>query len=304
MLKGHVSDTNIRLLRIFKAVVECGGFTAAEVELNISRSAISLAISDLEHRLGLRLCQRGRSGFSLTEEGATVYDSTLQLLGSLETFRTEVNALHDDLRGELNIGITDNLVTIPHMRITRALAELHEQAPSVKINIKMIPPKDVEIEVLDGRLHIGVIPKLRPLAGLNYLPLYDEESQLYCSREHPLFLQNDDDITQEQLAQFDAVVPAYAQTAEIKGNLREMKAAATATDREGIAFLLLTGQYIGYLPTHYAQQWVEQGRLRAVHPDSLKYVTGYSAITRRGARKHVVLEAFLLGLVANSREPS
>ncbi|KFC50427.1 LysR family transcriptional regulator, partial [Halomonas sp. SUBG004] len=59
-----MSDYDIRLVRIFlKTVVECGGFTAAETTLGISRSAISQHMSDLESRLGFSLCQRGRGGF-------------------------------------------------------------------------------------------------------------------------------------------------------------------------------------------------------------------------------------------------
>ena len=59
---GQMSDYEIRLIRIFKTVVECGGFTAAETTLGISRSAISQHMNDLEGRLGFSLCQRGRGG--------------------------------------------------------------------------------------------------------------------------------------------------------------------------------------------------------------------------------------------------
>ncbi len=45
---GQVSDFEIRLLRIFKTIVECGSFSAAESTLGISRSAISLHMGDLE----------------------------------------------------------------------------------------------------------------------------------------------------------------------------------------------------------------------------------------------------------------
>lgn len=137
---AQVSDFDIRLLKIYRSVVECGGFSAAENVLGIGRSAISQQMNDLEQRLGLRLCQRGRAGFSLTEEGREVYHSALQLLSALETFRTEVNGLHQHLRGELNIGLTDNLVTLPHMRITHALAELKDRGPDVRIQIRMIAP--------------------------------------------------------------------------------------------------------------------------------------------------------------------
>ena len=38
-LLGNVTDSDLRLLRVFRAVVACGGFAAAELELNINRSA-------------------------------------------------------------------------------------------------------------------------------------------------------------------------------------------------------------------------------------------------------------------------
>ncbi|MGJ8645341.1 MAG: LysR family transcriptional regulator [Marinomonas colpomeniae] len=291
--QSQVSDADLRVLRIFRTVVECGGFSAAEVDLNISRAAISIAISDLETRLGFRLCQRGRSGFSLTNEGSQVYDHTLQLLSSIEDFRTHINALHQHLKGELNIGITDNLVTLPHTRITRALAGLKDKGPQVSINIRMIPPNDVERGVLDGTLHVGIVPDLKILNGLEYSHLYQEESKLYCSDTHPLFNMDDKKISKTELKNFDAVLPAYAQTPEIKTQHQPLTASATATDREGIAFLILTGRYIGFLPDHVAERWIRDGRMRAILPAQCHYVTQFSSITRKGARTNLVLETFL-----------
>ncbi|MCE8031966.1 MAG: LysR family transcriptional regulator [Halomonas sp.] len=290
-LSAQPGDADLRLLKIYRKVVECGGFSAAEVELNISRAAISMAMNDLETRLGLRLCQRGRSGFSLTDEGAEVYQATLQLLAAVEGFRTRVNGLHAWLKGELNIGITDNLVTMPQMHITNSLSALKERGPDVRINIRMIPPSEIELGVLDGRLHTGVIPSLKTLPGLDYLPLYAETSQLYCASGHPLF--EAEDVTEHQLANCDAVVPAYAQTPEVKALHEPLRAAASATDREGIAFLILSNRYIGYLPTHYAERWVGSGRMRALNPARWHYLTHYSAITRKGAPPNLVLETYL-----------
>lgn len=294
--KGQVSDADLRLLRIYKTVVESGGFSAAEVELNISRAAISISMADLETRLGFRLCQRGRSGFSLTEEGSKVYQYTLQLLSSIEDFRTQINGLHEKLKGDLNIGITDNLVTMPRMLITNSVSALKEKGPDVTLNIRMIPPNDIERGVLDGSLHIGMVPDLRLLAGLEYLPLYRENSQLYCSNTHPLFSINDAQISAEEIAKLDAVVPAYAQTPEIKAKLQQLNATATATDREGIAFLILTGNYIGYLPDHVAQVWVKEGKMRSLLDSQFNYDTGFSAITRKGATSNLVLETYLAEL--------
>lgn len=297
---GQPGDADLRLLRIYRKVVECGGFSAAEVALGISRAAISMAMNDLETRLGLRLCQRGRSGFALTNEGTEVYESTLQLLAAVEGFRTQINSLHAQLKGELNIGITDNLVTMPKMHITDALSALKERGPGVRINIRMIPPSDIEMAVLDGRLHTGVIPNLKVLSGLQYLPLYVEESHLYCSNEHALF--DMENVDEAALANHDAVVPAYAQTPEIKAVYEPLKEAASASDREGIAFLILSGRFIGYLPTHYAEGWIREGRMRALCPKRWRYCTRYSAITRKGSPPNLVLESYIEELVRLVRE--
>jgi len=293
---SRVSDIDLRLLRIFKVIVEAGGFAAAEVELNISRAAISMAMGDLETRIGLRLCQRGRAGFSVSEGGQEVYQAILQLLASIEGFRTQVNALHDQLQGELNIGIADNLVTLPHMRITNALRQLKQQGSGVTINISMMAPHNIEKAVLDGRLHVGIIPEVRRLPELDFKTLYDEESRLYCSFQHPLFNHAEKHQCIEQVPAYDAVAPAYAQTADTRQHYQQLKTSSTATDREGVAFLILTGCFIGYLPTHYASQWIQQDKLRAIAPGHFYFTTSYGVVTQRSKRTNPVLEGWLNAL--------
>lgn len=293
---GQVSGSDIRLLRIFKTVVEGNGFAAAEVALNISRAAVSVSISDLEKRLGLRLCQRGRSGFALTDEGREVYQASLQMLASMETFRSQVYGLHHELRGELSIGITDNLVTFPGMLITNALRDLKRKAAEVRVHIRMTPPQEIELGVLDGALHVGAIPTLRTLHGLDYLRLYDERLQLYCGADHSLFHVPDDQLTETLIARQDAVTPVYAPSHEIEELHQQLNSTATATEREGVAFLILTGQYIGYLPTHFAEQWLATGRMRALASERYFYHTPFSLITRKSARANRVLDTFLTAL--------
>jgi len=290
---GAVGDTDLRLLRVFRTVVERGGFAPAEADLNISRPAISLAIADLEKRLGLRLCRRGRAGFALTDEGRRVYDALVRLLTSVESFRAEIYAIHARLKGELAIGLTDNLVTMPRMRITNALKSLKERGPDVVIRIRMAPPNDVELGVMDGRLHVGVIPEVKRLQGLDYQQLYQERSCLYCAWNHPLFAHPDTGIDAEVLAGFDAVLPAFAQGAEIDPLLRRLRSSAVATEREGVAFLILTGLYVGFLPDHLAERWVREGKMRPIRPDLTGYDTPFAVITRKGGRPNMVLDTFL-----------
>ena len=73
----------------------------------------------------------------------------------------------------------------------------------------------------------------------------------------------------------------------------ELNNTATATDREGVAFLILTGCYVGFLPTHYARQWVERGMMRALLPDTYHHALEFQVVTKKGAQPNLVLERFL-----------
>ena len=292
---AQVTDFDLRLLRIFRAVAEVGSFTAAEGTLGITRSAISQHMSDLEQRLGMRLCQRGRAGFALTDQGREVLRASRSVLASIEDFRREVNQLHDTLRGELNIGLMNTLVTQPRMRITSALRSLRRQGDEVRINISMSTPGEIERGLLDGRLHVGALPLINTLTGLEYTQLYEERSLLYCSREHPLFSRADA-LDARQLRGVRAVAPSYRMSAQATSLHRELDCAATATDREAIAFLILTGQYIGFLPDHFAASWVEKGLMAALSPQDMQFTITLAVATRKGRRQNLIVDRFLAAL--------
>ncbi|MGM0856462.1 MAG: LysR family transcriptional regulator [Pseudomonadota bacterium] len=290
---GQMSDYEIRLIRIFQTVVECGGFTAAETTLGISRSAISQHMNDLEGRLGFSLCQRGRGGFSLTEEGKEIYQAGLTLLTALETFKSDVNALHQTIKGELNIGITDNLVTLPAMHVTHALARLSAPEHEVTLHIHMEPSDAVIRGVMDGHLHVGVVPAVNLPTSLDTQHLYDEPSYLYCAAGHPLFDLAGDQLTLEELARHPAISPRYPLPAEARQAHDALSLRASASDREGAAFLILTGRFIGFLPEHVAAQWVSAGKMRALDSPRQHYRIPFVLISRRDRRPNRVVEAFL-----------
>ena len=74
-------------LRIFTALCEAGGFSAAARRLYKSHSSVSRAVSALERELGVALCERSRSSFALTAAGERLYEGAKALLreaGELE----------------------------------------------------------------------------------------------------------------------------------------------------------------------------------------------------------------------------
>lgn len=288
---NQVSDFDIKLLKIFKTVCDSGNFTAAESVLGISRSAISLHMSDLEGRLGMRLCQRGRAGFALTPEGKEILKNVEVLLAALEDFRIQANQIHNQLKGEFSIGIINNLVTMPSSFITQSLADLSEASRDIHINISMSTLSDIECKIMDGRLHVGAIPLVTPLSGLDYFDLYEEKSYLYCGNNHPLYAQAEQ-ISSAELLQYHTVMPSYTITPEAQKLHKKMRTTAMASDREGIAFLILTGRFLGFLPDHMAKKWVLEGNMKAVLPEQFNYSTRICMVTKKGVKPNMILALF------------
>ncbi len=289
---NQVTDFDIKLLKIFKTVCDCHSFTAAESILGISRSAISLHMSDLENRLGIRLCQRGRAGFALTDEGREVLQYIEMLTASIEDFRAKINQMHNQLKGEFNIGIINNLVTMQSAYITKSLAQLGEENSEVVINISMSTLSDIECRVLDNRLHAGAIPLVSPLSGLDYFHLYQENSFLYCGENHPLF-NHTGKINPKDLKQWNTVLPNYAISPEAMKLHQLLNCSATASDREGIAFLILTGKFVGFLPDHYARKWVVDGFMKPIMQNVMHYSTPICLITHKGKNVNIILKTFM-----------
>lgn len=289
---NQVTDFDIKLLKIFKTVCDCHSFTAAESILGISRSAISLHMSDLENRLGIRLCQRGRAGFALTDEGREVLQYIEMLTASIEDFRAKINQMHNQLKGEFNIGIINNLVTMQSAYITKSLAQLAEENSEVVINISMSTLSDIECRVLDNRLHAGAIPLVSPLSGLDYFHLYQENSFLYYGENHPLF-NHTGKINPKDLKQWNTVLPNYAISPEAMKLHQLLNCSATASDREGIAFLILTGKFIGFLPDHYARKWVVDGFMKPIMQNVMHYSTPICLITHKGKNVNIILKTFM-----------
>ena len=295
-LLGTVTDNDLRLLRVYRAVVACGGFAAAELELNINRSTISRHIKDLETRLGVTLCRRGRGGFALTAEGEEVHRSALKIMTAMEDFQHEVDDLHKQLSGNLTIAIFDKTATNPHCKIPQALAVFDEQAPDVRPELHVAPINAIERGVIEGRFQVGIIPDHRPSTSLDYIPLFTEQMYLYCGSTHPLFEQSDSKLTPPLIRACKYVGIGYhSPNMEVTHQLGQQRD-ATAYDQEAVAHLVLSGRYLGYLPAHYAAEFKRQGLMRALLPSVFEYVCQFSAIVRHAPQPNRITQTFLQAL--------
>ncbi|MDA7647861.1 LysR family transcriptional regulator [Alphaproteobacteria bacterium] len=262
-----LSDIDLRLLRVYRTIVECGGFTQAQAELGISRSTISTHMSNLETRLGLTLCRRGRSGFALTERGRLVYESVSKFLTALEGFRSELGELQGRMTGEIKIGMVDNLTSNSSCKLYEAIDKFRAQTQDVHLIIQVVAPNQIDNWLTRGLLHLAIVTNLPSSDAINSETIFHERQELYCSSTHPLFDMDPKLITKDIISQQAFVRRGYSVATPYDSFFNE-PAAATAYHMEGVAQFILSGKYVGFLPCEFAQQqWVDNAQMRSLLPN-------------------------------------
>ena len=286
----QVQDTDLKSLRIFTTIADCGGFSAAQSVLNIGQSTISEYVNRLEIRLGARLCERGRGGFRLTETGKHVYDATQRLLASVEDFRQEMNSLTGILQGELRLGLIDNTITNDEFPLASVIRTFREQAPEVDVCIATLAPNELEQRLLGGSLHAAISPFPVKIQGIDYELLFEERHYLYCGRGHSLY--NKKNISLEDLSHCPVVAHSYEHEAELKSIPSNMTA-VVIDNMEAETMLIMTGSYIGMLPAHYGELWKETGKLKALLPEQIYFDSGFYLATKKMQHPPTILSAFV-----------
>ena len=301
----QLSDIDIRQLKIFRAVVESEGFTNAEVVLNVSQSTISHQMSNLEARLGINLCERGRAGFKLTEKGEMVYAETLKLFKAHESFQYATRELKGKLSGHLNIVLIENVVTDPNCPIVSALNKFNYRDHNVTISLETAMSGEIERSLLSSDTDIALGSFERKLPGLKYKMIYTETNILVCGSGHPIAQLNDPEKIKQTIRESRKVTRGYQKDKHVENLDHDPNIAiAVAQSLEAQAILILGGSYIGFLPNHYAQNWVEQNRLKVIAPGEIYYKLPFYVVTRRSPRKSKIFDKFMADLDSAVAESS
>ncbi|MHC8407393.1 LysR family transcriptional regulator [Pseudomonas sp. TMB3-21] len=298
-----LSGLDFKLLKVFKAVVEAGGFSAAQNELNVGLAAISKQISDLEIRIGMRLCTRGREGFHLTEEGSLVYQACIDLFASVDNFRDRLSSAQNELVGDLGVGVIDNTISDSNSPLVAALRTLNEQSPKVRFQLQASQLDEVERGVVEGRLVAGIVPVYQRREEFDYYALYEERSEVYCASGHPLFGVSDAELSSDVLKEYECINHRYAIHRDKLNFARYDGYSASATQVEAVALLILTGRFVGFLPRHYAASLVSQGQMRAVLAESIHIDTPFNLILRHNTVRSPLVKAFARALAVDLKVP-
>jgi DNA-binding transcriptional LysR family regulator len=139
----------------FAKVVEMGSFARAAERLDLSVSAVSRQVGQLEAQLDARLLNRTTRRLSLTESGRVFYERCVQLLADLEEAEQSAHAGTARPRGTLRLTCA---VTFGERHLAPVIAELAARHPDLKFDIELSDRAvDLVDEGFDAAVRVGAI---------------------------------------------------------------------------------------------------------------------------------------------------
>lgn len=132
-------EISLDLYRIFCAVVRTGNMSAAAKELFITQPAVSMAVRQLEEKMGGALLVRTTKGVYPTAEGKLLYTYLEQALGLIHTAEEKYFQMVHMEAGELKIGASDTIIAhylLPY------LEQYHKRYPEINIKVTNKPHRN------------------------------------------------------------------------------------------------------------------------------------------------------------------
>jgi DNA-binding transcriptional LysR family regulator len=138
----------VRRLEMVVRAADLGGFAAAAKHMNITPSAVSRGIAELERTLRISIFKRSTRHIQLTEEGRELYHRALDVLERLAAIEVTANAVDKQVRGTIRVGIMPPLsrhVVMPQ------LAGFLDAYPNLRIEFHATQDtRTIQSENIDG----------------------------------------------------------------------------------------------------------------------------------------------------------
>ncbi|WP_158569410.1 LysR family transcriptional regulator [Pseudotabrizicola alkalilacus] len=152
ILKENIST---RDLMAFVALIRTGSFTAAAGMLNITQSAVSKRVAELEQKLAVRLLDRSTRRLELTAEGRAFVISAEAILQQFEQSVGQLRSLAQGSTGELRLCSASNMST---QIVAPVVGGFIETNPRVRLSLYDCQTRKQMIEhIANGSSDVGLI---------------------------------------------------------------------------------------------------------------------------------------------------
>jgi len=174
----------LRELDIFMTVANAGSMGKAAARLNMTQPAVTKAVADLEHLLGVRLLDRSKQGVELTAHGSALLKRGVAIFDEIRQAALDLDFLSDSTAGELRIGCTEAILTAVVSPLVRRLTL---QYPRIVFHIISRNPPLLGQELRARTIELAISRIIPPAEqGESIEVLFQDRVVIVTGRKNPL----------------------------------------------------------------------------------------------------------------------
>tara|TARA_R110000744_G_scaffold26752_20_gene65604 strand:+ start:4773 stop:5669 length:897 start_codon:yes stop_codon:yes gene_type:complete len=147
---------NLHALRVFHSVAHLRSFSQAAEALCISQPAVSKALKELEHQLGMQLIERAARGkkLALTDGGQSLFNHARSIFAIEQAALEDVRARTGLKQGTLVVGAS---TTIAGYWLAPYLACFNQQYPQIKVEVQVANTAQIEQTLLACTIDLALV---------------------------------------------------------------------------------------------------------------------------------------------------
>lgn len=152
----------LRQLEILLAVADTGSMAKAATRLALTQPAISRAVADAEHTLGVPLFDRGTQGVEPTQYGHALLKRGIAAFGEIDQGLRDIEFLADPTAGEVRIGAPSGVsegIVLP------VINRLSRQYPRVAFHVAIVTGNALLEQLRNRHIELGFDPVSEPVGG-------------------------------------------------------------------------------------------------------------------------------------------
>lgn len=150
----YYGEVELRYLRSFEAIVRCGGFTKAAIDLHVAQPVVSTHIKRLEQALGVTLLHRSRS-VSLSAAGESFLPYVRRALANLDEGERLIHSFRSVSTGHIRLAATPLL---GNFNLVRMMSRFRVRYPGVTVSLRTGFIAELLKELRQGRLDVAIGP--------------------------------------------------------------------------------------------------------------------------------------------------
>lgn len=175
-------NVTLRQLRAFVAVAELGRFGLASAELNLTQSAVSILVRELEAELKHRLFDRHTRMVSLTAAGREFLPQARKILEDLEIAVGNIHELSELKRGRVAIA---SAIVLAATVLPPAIARFRECYPDIAVQVRDMPEEEIRPALKHNEVDLGIGTISGDDSEIEATLFMRDSLTLICRSDHP-----------------------------------------------------------------------------------------------------------------------